>query len=151
MKVRNTFLKKIIIAIFLVFATQMLSVNVFAANTQKVANKEPVLKVAGIGEITGAAQEFINAGKDAEYSSPSDFFNDDAGLITIGQVLVAIGIAVIVIVGAILAIQWITATPDKQAKLKQQLIGYVVSIIVIFGAVGIWNFVQRIFNTALPV
>ncbi len=43
-----------------------------------------------------------------------------------------------------MAIQWITATPDKQAKLKIQLIGLVVSAVVIFGAVGIWNLVRSI-------
>ena len=55
--------------------------------------------------------------------------------------LVGIGVVTVLIVAAIMAIKWLTATPDKQAKLKQQLIGLVVATVVIFGAVGIWNFV----------
>ena len=43
-----------------------------------------------------------------------------------------------------MAVQWITASPDKQAKLKGQLIGLAVSAIVILGAVGIWNFARNI-------
>ena len=44
----------------------------------------------------------------------------------------------------IMAVKWITATPDKQAKLKQQLVGLVIAVVVIFGAVGIWNLVRGI-------
>ena len=65
-------------------------------------------------------------------------------LIQIGQVLVGIAIATLVIVSVIMAIRWITATPDKKAKLQQQLIGLVVATFVIFGAVGIWNLVRGI-------
>ena len=65
-------------------------------------------------------------------------------LIGIGQALVAIGIVTVLIVTIITAIKWITATPDKQAKLKEQLIGLVVATIVIFGAVGIWSLVRGI-------
>lgn len=65
-------------------------------------------------------------------------------LIGIGQALVAIGIVTVLIVTTITAIKWITATPDKQAKLKEQLIGLVVATIVIFGAVGIWSIVRGI-------
>ena len=64
--------------------------------------------------------------------------------IGVGQVLVAIGIVTLLIVSLITAIKWITATPDKQAKLKQQLIGLVISAVVIFGAIGIWNLVRGI-------
>lgn len=66
--------------------------------------------------------------------------------IEIGRLLVIIGIATLVIVSVIMAIKWITATPDKQAQLKQQLIGLIVSTIVIFGAVGIWNIVRSIMH-----
>ena len=44
-----------------------------------------------------------------------------------------------------MGIKWITASPDKQGKLKQQLIGLVVSIIVIYGAVGIWTLMKNTF------
>jgi hypothetical protein len=49
-----------------------------------------------------------------------------------------------VIVTLYMGIKYITATPDSQARLKQQLIGLVVSGIVIFGAYFIWKIVVNI-------
>lgn len=43
-----------------------------------------------------------------------------------------------------MAIKYLTANAEQKGKLKQQLIGLVVSIIVIYGAVGIWNIIQDI-------
>ena len=40
------------------------------------------------------------------------------------------------------------ATPEEAAKLKQQLIGLVVSGVVIFGAVAIWKIVYTILNSS---
>lgn len=63
--------------------------------------------------------------------------------IPIGQVLVTIASVVLVIVTLIMAIKYLTASPEQKGKLKQQLIGLVVSIIVIYGAVGIWTIVKQ--------
>ncbi len=102
----------------------------------------------GIADILQAGREWISRGKEEadkmDYgSTPEDFVNSFIG---IGQVLVAIGIVTIVIVTIVTAIKWLTATPDKQAKLKVQLIGLVLSIVIIFGAVGIWSLVKGIMN-----
>lgn len=59
--------------------------------------------------------------------------------IPVGQTLVIIGDAVLFVVTGIMGINYIMASPDKKAKLKQQLIGLVVSIVVIHGAVVIWE------------
>lgn len=64
--------------------------------------------------------------------------------IPIGQVLVTIASIVLVIVTLIMAIKYLTANAEQKGKLKQQLIGLVVSIIVIYGAVGIWTIIQEI-------
>lgn len=99
-----------------------------------------------IGDILKAGSEWISGGKESVKgfgSTPEDFVSEFIG---IGQILVAVGVVVLVIVAIITAIRWLTATPDKQAKLKVQLIGLVVSIIVIFGAVGIWNFVRGVLS-----
>lgn len=63
--------------------------------------------------------------------------------VPIGQTLVIIADAVIGVVAIIMAINFITASPDKKGKLKQQLIGLVVSIVVVHGAVVIWTAVQN--------
>lgn len=96
--------------------------------------------------IRNAASSWIAQGESqnsGEYLNPTYYVGEFIG---IGQVLVTVGIATLIIVSVIMAIRWLTATPDKQAKLKVQLIGLLVSAFVIFGAVGIWNFIQNIMS-----
>ena len=94
-------------------------------------------------DIINAGKTWLNHGKDPNVSGfTENYFVSQ--FIEIGRILVYIGIVTLLIVTAVMAIKWITATPDKQAKLKQQLIGLVVSMVVIFGAVGIWNVVKGI-------
>lgn len=98
--------------------------------------------------------DILNAGKtwlehgngvtDKTTGQPMDEFYFLGQFIDLARILVYIGIITVLIVTAVMAIKWITATPDKQAKLKQQLIGLVISIIVIFGAVGIWSVIKGI-------
>lgn len=62
------------------------------------------------------------------------------------NMLFGIGVAAAVIIGAILGIQFMTAGVDKKVEVKQALIPYVVSCIVIFGSFGIWKLVVTILN-----
>ena len=99
----------------------------------------------GMKDIIKAHQDFEDTGKlDPDVADKTSVEAFLSNLIGLGQVLVIIGGATLLIVGGIMAIKWITATPDKQAKLKTQSIGLVLAAIIIFGAVGIWNFVRGI-------
>lgn len=108
------------------------------------------VKAAGLNDILSAATSWMKTGNEGATSLMDgkdenqrvDFFANK--LIGIGQILVAIGVGTLIIVSVIMAIKWITATPDKKAKLQQQLIGLVVAAFVIFGAIGIWNLVRGI-------
>lgn len=100
-----------------------------------------------VESIFSAGKQWIETGRnnnEDKYNSPVEFINE---LMPIGQILVSVGIGTLTIVSIIMAIRWITATPDKQAQLKQQLIGLVVAAFVIFGAVGIWEFVIHVMNS----
>lgn len=126
---------KILIAIVIVVA-------IFTGHSQ--------VNAAGMDDIFNAATSWMKQGNEGA-SQLMDGKNDEeridyfaTQLIGIGQILVAIGIATLIIVSVIMAIKWITATPDKKAKLQQQLIGLVVAAFVIFGAIGIWNLVRGI-------
>ena len=55
-----------------------------------------------------------------------------------------VGAGVLVAVTTYMGIKYLTAGPEAQAKLKVQLIGVVVSGVVIFGAYGIWKTVVNI-------
>ena len=106
------------------------------------ATDEKIINLGiSISDITEKAKQFEDAGSKnpviTEEKAKSEF-------LPVGQILVVIANAVVVIVVAIMGIKWLTANPEQQGKLKQQLIGLVVSIVVIYGAVGIWSFVKDI-------
>lgn len=105
--------------------------------TTPATNESP-----SIEGIFQAGSQWIENGQRQQGIYNENYFVEQ--FIGLGQLLVGVGIATILIVTVITAIRWITATPDKQAKLKEQLIGLVIATIVIFGAVGIWNLVRGI-------
>lgn len=118
-------------------------------NCNKVYNINALNKIliadSDLQNIINAGNSWLEAGETKSGKDSDEFVNEFAqDLLGIGQILVAIGVVTLLIVTAIMAIKWITATPDKKAKLQTQLIGLVVSAIVIFGAVGIWNLVRGI-------
>lgn len=157
---------KILAVIIAIGCLSTLKNQVFATNAEIAEEKTSNINITKIAEKKGekkktseetnpsggndtmsgiidAASGWLEQGKNknSDMNDPLDFANKFVG---IGQILVAIGVVTLVIVTAIMAIQWITATPDKQAKLKTQLIGLVVSAVVIFGAIGIWNLIRGI-------
>ena len=67
----------------------------------------------GANDIISAGSKWLSLGSTDDNTSVMSFANQ---LVGIGQVLVAIGTATILIITAIMALQWITATPDKHAK-----------------------------------
>lgn len=94
-----------------------------------------------LNKIYEKAQDFQKHGKEpADEIISADDIEDK--IIPIGQILVTIASFVIVIVTIIMAIRYLTSSPEQKGKLKQQLIGLVVSIIVIYGAVGIWTIIK---------
>ena len=70
-------------------------------------------------------------------------------LLPIGQTLATIGVTVLLAVAAIMGAKYMFASPEEQAKLKQQLIGLVVSAMVLFGAYNIWNLLRETFESIL--
>ena len=65
------------------------------------------------------------------------------------RILLSIGIIVLVGVTMVMGIKYMFASPEEAAKLKQQLIGLVVSALVIFGAVGIWSLAYQVLSSVL--
>lgn len=94
-------------------------------------------------DMKNKADNFEKAGQtEADEILPSS--DIETKFIPIGQVLVTIASVVLVIVTLIMAIKYLTANAEQKGKLKQQLIGLVVSIVVIYGAVGIWSIIKQI-------
>ena len=64
----------------------------------------------------------------------------------IAQAITSVGVGVILCATVIMGIKWVMASPDQQAKLKQQSIGLLVAAIVVFGAYTIWSMAYKIAN-----
>ena len=64
-------------------------------------------------------------------------------------ILTFVGEGIIVIITVVMGIKYVFASPDEQAKLKKQLVGLVISAIVIFGAYGIWSLAYSFMNDVL--
>ena len=87
--------------------------------------------------IKGDAKNFINKGKNQTYIDEDDI---ESNIMPAARILMGFGSITAVIVTLVIGIKYMMAAsnPEEQAKLKKQLIGVVVSIIVIFGAYSIW-------------
>lgn len=97
-----------------------------------------------ITQMEQDAKGFIDVGKTKAgdlASVTESVANSFTGL---GSLLTMVGAGVMVIVVSYMGIKYLISPPDKQAALKQQLIGVLVAGIVIFGAYGIWSAVLRI-------
>lgn len=99
-----------------------------------------ILSVSAYAVNFGQADDFINQGKNSE-DGIKDLTEIGKEFSTIGNILTYIGAGVLVGATAYMGILYMVSPPERQAKLKQQAIGLVVSAIVIFGAYAIWNIV----------
>lgn len=99
-------------------------------------------KIYAFGDWISQAEGFVSDGKaQAELGTTIDTAQLKSGSDVIYNALLAIGTVVAVIVGAILGIQFMTAGIDKKVEVKQALVPYIVSCIVLFGALGIWKLI----------
>ena len=100
------------------------------------------LAFSSFDSMKSQADQFINKGKSFGESKTNEITNI---MLPIGQFMVGVGVIVLVIVTIIMGIKFMTASdPNTQATLKKQLIGLVVSVIVILGAYGIWKLVYTV-------
>ncbi len=126
MKKTTFFIINLLIVALIVF----IPVKTFAADEVKTWD-----------DLKADADAFISKGKEKDVITSSDVAST---IMPIAQALVAVAAGVLVVVTCIMGVKYATATsPDVQAKLKKQLIGLVVSIIVVFGAHTIWTIVYN--------
>lgn len=91
---------------------------------------------SSIGETIQGADDFVSDGSEGTKIS-SDNLKDLSDQIY--NVLLILGIAIAVIVGLVLGIQFMTGSIATKSKVKESLIPYITGCIVIFGAFGIWK------------
>lgn len=124
--------------IFVALATIML-ISVFQPKV------DAAITVKSFDEMKQSINSFNAKGK----SGSSGISAGDMATIVVPivNILTAVGVVVLVAVTIIMGIKYIFASPEEAAKLKQQLIGLVVSGVVILGATAIWKIVYSIINS----
>lgn len=91
--------------------------------------------------IISQGQSFVNA-------TPAITTSEAVSkLLPIGKILVIIATAVLIVVGLILGVKYMIAGANEKANLKEKLIWYIISIVVIYGAVGIASAVAGIMSS----
>lgn len=122
-------LKKVIMLLLIIIIS--LNINVYASTGGY-----------SIGNIFTDAQNFLEAGNDVDNMINTTALKNTSSFIY--KLLYSIGIIVAVAIGIILGIQFMVASAEDKAKIKEALIAYVVGCIVLFGAYHIWKFVTEL-------
>ena len=103
------------------------------------------VRVKSFDEMKSALTDWKSKGQqDKSGVNASDL---KAIVIPVINILTVIGVFVLVAVTIIMGIKYMFATPEVAAKLKQQLIGLVVSAVVVLGATAIWKIVYNVLNS----
>lgn len=102
--------------------------------------------LGSLSEIFSSADSFLDEGKKSDTGEDKVLnltevkeLNND-----VYNILFTIGVALSVIIGAILGCQLMLGSVETQVKAKEMLVPYVIGCIVIFGAFGIWKIVMMI-------
>lgn len=93
-------------------------------------------------KVIQGAENFLGTGtgstlKPANIKKASD---------TVYNALLAVGTIIVVIVGAVLGIQFILGSTEEKAKIKESLIPFIIGSVIIFGAFGIWKIAVTVFS-----
>lgn len=95
-----------------------------------------------IGNIKNGANIFMDSSSDDKQIFNET--NQENAVTSFYWLAFGIGFALVVIIGIILGIQFITDGVEGKAKVKEKLIPYIVGSIVIFGSFGIWAIVLKV-------
>lgn len=95
-----------------------------------------------LGNIFETGDQFLEDGKNQDINIDTKDVQDEVS--SIYNILLILGTALTVIIGAILGITFMVSSVEEQAKIKELLVPYVIGCVVIFGAFGIWKIVVGI-------
>lgn len=117
-------IKKVIISIVIVIIS-FISIGVKLNNVYG----------ATVDDTIKGARDFLDAGSSNQVNEVE--LQNASKLIY--NILLAVSIIMAIVIGIFLGIKLMTSSVEEKAKVKETLIAYVVSCVVIFGAFGIWR------------
>lgn len=140
--------KVLLIFILLIFLFSIF--NTVKATEYQYSNSIEVVEVIKIakdkisaGEMMNDADAFLDKANE-QYIKESELKNFSN---TIYNVLLVVAIILSVIVGIVLGIKLVSSGAIGKAEVQKSLVPYIVGVVVVFGAFGIWKLVVTILNT----
>ena len=109
----------------------------------------PNVNAGYLDDVINDGDKFINDGREGREKDSEQAGSDKSLKDVTDQVynsLLAIGIGLAVILGAILGIQIMWGSIEQQVKAKEMLMPYAAGCSVVFGAFGIWRICVTIFS-----
>ena len=122
MKIISQYILKIIIV--------MIITQVFMITTSQASS---------LGDVLALGEDFIWEGRTEGWTVDSQKMQGKIS--EIYNILLALGIVLSVIIGAVLGVKLMFAGIEEKAKVKEMLVPYAIGCVVIFGAFGIWKLV----------
>ena len=99
-----------------------------------------------LGDVFSQGKGFLEAGDSIDETINKTALQETSD--TIYNTLLAFAIMVAIVVGMVLGIQFMVASADEKAKVKEALIPFVIGCVVVFGSFTIWKIVVNIGNNA---
>lgn len=100
-----------------------------------------------VGDMLQAGQDFLGKGQGTSTVINETALSDASDKIY--NLLLSIAIIIAVIVAMILGIQFMVASADEKAKVKEALMPFVVGCVVVFGSFTVWKVAVNIGNDAV--
>ena len=114
---------------------------------QTLAINSTYVQAFSWSDIFETSENFIETGKEANILNTVNVI-DDGEFKEVSDIiyntLFGIGVALSVVVGAVLGIKFMMASLEEKAQIKESLVAYVAGCVVVFGAFGIWKLVMVI-------
>ncbi len=155
-------MKKILLTIIITLVTISCAIPSFASSIELTPQTQETIEIkeeAKLAANDGTISGLLNAGKDFISEGESQQKDQNGNPTTIdtqmlGQtagfmykIILGIGTLLATIVGIVIGIQFMMASSaDEKAKWKETLKVYVVGIIIVYGALGIWFMMSNILN-----
>lgn len=105
-------------------------------------------KTYAMDNAIASGDSFIKIGEDE--NNKNSAIDTDALKTTsnnVYNILFTIGVVIAVAVGLIIGIQFMIASVDEKAKIKETLVPYVIGVFIVAAAFGIWKIAVRIGNS----
>ena len=96
--------------------------------------------------ITEMGNEWIQQGEKPGSTFNLDWNTTESGLLEIPGLLTGIGIFIAIAVGIILGIKFVTSSAEGKAEIKNLITPYIIGVIIVVGALTIWQIAIQILD-----